>query len=78
MAKRDYYVEPRWAEEGMTVFLPWDTNANEPGVTDTGALLRCKVAVAAGHHVRIVNQAYGVDGWYKLTSLYVPPSDLHA
>lgn len=72
MASRNY-VEVRWVEEGMSVWLPWNKAASKPGRTESGTALRCTVAVAAGHHARIVNSEYGVDGWYPISFLYVPP-----
>jgi len=67
------YVEPRWVSDGMVVYLPWNKETNRPGYSASGTALRCTVAVAAGHHARIVNSKYGVDRWYPLTALYVPP-----
>ncbi len=68
----DRYVEPRWVEEGMSVWLPWNPETNKPGRSMTGTALHCTVAVAAGYHARVVNAKFGVDHWYHITSLYVP------
>lgn len=61
----------KWAEDGMEVWLPWNR--------EKGSALRCKVAVAAGHHVRVVNshEKYQVDKWVHLDNLLVPEGDIH-
>lgn len=63
------YSEPAWVEDGMTVWLPWNR--------EKGSALRCKVICAAGNHARIANDQYGVDKWVNLSSLLVPPGDVH-
>jgi len=74
-------VNPRWVSEGMKVFAPWalfcppearaQAHEHRTGV-------RCTVAVAAGHHARIVNETRGIDRWMHINDLYVAPDDVHA
>lgn len=66
------YVEPRWAEDGMKVIIPFPTQ-EKPRQG-----LWCRVAVAAGNHARVVNEARGVDRWFPLYDLRVPVGDPHA
>lgn len=60
------YEPARFANDGDTVLIPWPT----PDKPRAG--LRCKVACAAGTHVRVVNETYGVDQWRRIESCYVP------
>jgi hypothetical protein len=65
------YMNPRWIEEGMTVFVPavWvDKNAKP------GSGLRCKVMVACGNRGRVVSESakYPLDRWVSLESMYIP------
>ncbi len=66
------YVEPRWAENGMKVIIPFPTE-DKPG---QGAW--CKVVVAAGNHARVVNEKLGIDRWCSIYDLRVPVGDPHA
>lgn len=58
-------IEPRWCEDGMTVFAPY------MGIDGKRYRLRCIVACAAGNHARVVNERYSVDHWYSLDDLRV-------
>lgn len=58
-----------WAEEGMLVWLPWNREKR--------SALCCNVAVAAGHHARIVNETYGVNKWVRLDDLLIEEGDPH-
>ena len=66
------YTYPRWAEEEMRVIAPFPTEEKPR----QGAW--CKVAVAAGHHARVVNSKLGIDRWFHLDDLRVPVGDPHA
>jgi hypothetical protein len=59
----------RWAEDGMYVWLAWNRAR--------GSAIRCKVVVAAGDMVRIVNEKFEVDTWKRLDDLLVPEGDPH-
>jgi hypothetical protein len=72
VARRAPYVEPRWAEDGMRVIIPFPTE-EKPRQG-----LWCKVAVAAGNHARVVNAERGIDRWFPLYDLRVPADDPHA
>jgi len=64
-----YYQAPAWIADGMTVWIRWDR--------EKGTALRCKVACAAGYHARVVNEQYGVDRWFHIDNLLVPPDGPH-
>jgi len=66
------WTAPRWAEEGMEVLAPFATE-DRPRQG-----LRCRVAVAAGYHARVVNEKRGFDRWFHLNDLRVPIGDPHA
>jgi len=67
-----YWEEPLYVSDGETVWLPVER------FPDTGKVrvVKCTVAVAAGNHARVVNTEKGIDSWYPLTFLRVPPDDL--
>lgn len=64
-----FFVPPRYVSDGDTVWVRWDRK---------GAALRCTVAGAAGSHARAVNVRYGVDRWFRIEDLLVPPEDPRA
>lgn len=59
----------RWAEEGMFVWLPWNMEKR--------SAVRCKVTMAAGMHVRVVNERYGVNKLVHLDSVILEKGDPH-
>jgi len=63
------HVAPAWVEDGMTVWIRWNGEKR--------TVLLCKVACAAGHHARVVNELYGVDKWLHIDSLLVTSDDPH-
>lgn len=67
-----FWREPDWLSDGDDVWLPI-------GHDDSGKtrVAKCRVAVAAGNHARIVNEARGIDRWFALGSLLVGPDDPH-
>jgi hypothetical protein len=68
----EFWAEPDWLSDGDIVWLPI-----APGDGGKTRVLKCRVAVAAGHHARIVCASRGVDRWVRLSSLLVPPDDPH-
>lgn len=68
---RPYWGEPRYLNDGDTVWLPLDTDF------DTGktTAVRCVVMIAAGNHARVANDKRGIDRWARLAGLLVPPDD---
>lgn len=59
------YKRVNWVYEGQRVIAPC---VLEDGKL-TGA--RCRVAVAAGYHARVVNEKLGADGWLHIDLLRV-------
>lgn len=59
------FREATYANDGDVVWIPF------PLPDKPRAGLRCKVACAAGYHVRVVNEAYGVDQWRRIETCYV-------
>lgn len=66
------YVEPRWVEDQMVVFIPFPTK-EKPRQG-----LRCRVVAAAGYRARVTNDSWNVDRWFHIRDLRVPPGDPHA
>lgn len=67
---RGPFVDVAWAEDGMEIWIRWSR--------ETNSLLRCTVAVAAGNHVRVVNENRNVDKWMHLGDCLVEKGDPHA
>jgi hypothetical protein len=67
---RPYWGEPRYLNDGDTVWLPASTDFDS-GKTRA---LRCTVTCAAGNHARI-RDSLGRERWARLASLLVPPDD---
>ena len=59
---------PTYVDDGMDVWIRWERSK--------GTLLQCKVAVAAGNHARVVNEARGVDKWMRVDDLLIPTSEV--
>lgn len=57
-----------WAEDGMTVWIRWDSEH----------VLRCTVATATGDTLRVVSEARNVDRWLPIHNCYVYETDAHA
>jgi hypothetical protein len=68
---RPYWGEPRYVFDGDTIWVPF-AHDDSTGVTRAW---RCKVACAAGDQARVVNEKIGLDRWYRLSALLVPPED---
>lgn len=68
-----FWREPDWLSDGDDVWLP----VGREGDSGKTRVLKCRVAVAAGDHARIVNETRGIDRWFALRSLLVGPSDPH-
>lgn len=64
-----FYIEPRWVNDGEYVWIRWN---------DRGQSLRCIVACACGDAARVTNEKFGVDRWFRLDDLLVPPDDERA
>lgn len=66
----DLVVNEKFA---MVSWVYEDQRVIAPGVLEDGSptAVRCRVAVAAGHHARIVNESRGVDGWLHIDDLRV-------
>ena len=69
------YEPVAYVDEGMTVwaryerFCPPEARAV---VRAKGTAVRCTVAVAAGHHARIINERLGIDAWSHIGDLFLP------
>lgn len=68
-----YWREPDWLSDGDDVWLPVSRD-DDSGKT---RVVKCRVAVAAGDHARIVNEERNIDRWFALRSLLVGPGDPH-
>ncbi len=66
-----FWEPPDYVNEGETVWLPFAEKEGAPGMWRA---YRCKVAVAAGRHARVVS-GDKVDRWVPLDRLLVPPDD---
>jgi len=69
----EFWREPDWLSTGDDAWLPVGSDADS-GKT---RVVKCRVAIAAGDHARIVNEARGVDRWVNLAALLVGPDDPH-
>jgi len=67
MVVNDRFHPPSYVDDGMEVIAPYVHEGRRTG-------LRCIVAVAAGYHARVVNEARGFDRWFHIRDLRVEVS----
>lgn len=73
MAKPILVGPPKWAENGMQVWIPYGVQV----LGRRGDAVRCTVVCAAGYHIHIYNETYNVDKWVHIDSVYIEKNDLH-
>lgn len=61
------FAAPDYVYEGMEVHASWN-----------GDWVKCRVAVAAGHHARVVNEGFGLDSWRYIADLRIELKDVQA
>jgi hypothetical protein len=69
------YEPVRYVDQGMTVWARYERFCppeERETVRAKGTAVRCTVAVAAGHHARIVNDRLGIDAWSHIDDLFLP------
>ncbi len=61
----------------MYVYVPYDNDNGRVDLSKTHSAARCCIVDVGEDTAHVFSERMGIDGWYDLNNLYVPPGDPH-